>query len=472
MSARGPSSAPAPDAPVRRVAVAASGGRDSTALLHASARAARELGVEVHALHVHHGLVAAADAWLARLRAQCARWRRAGLPVRFHATRLAGAPAKGDSVEAWARRERYAALAAMARAAGCGIVLLAHHRRDQAETLLLQALRGGGPDALAAMPRVAERDGIVWARPWLERPREAVESYLARHRLSWVDDDSNADDGFARNRLRRQVWPALLAAFPDAEAQLAAAARRAAESALALRAEADAALRAVADDASGALDVGAWARLAGVRRPPSLRRWLQRTLPAPVPDALVRRLAAELPVATVARWPAPGGELRLHDARLVYAPATATGAVEDAAGAAVVDLSRAGRHRLPGWCGRLVVEPVPAGGVALERLRSVEARRRRGGEQFQSGPNTVPRGLKKQFQALRVPPWERDGPLIVADGQPVFVAGLGIDARALAPAGVPQAALRWEPAASVRDAGQPAGGADEVGPAAPAARRS
>ena len=127
-----------------RIAVACSGGRDSIALLHVTARAARPLGVEVVALHVHHGLMSAADAWLAQLRAQCAQWAEAGLPVRLVFTRLTERPAPGDSVEAWARGARYRALAEMARAAGCDAVLLAHHRRDQAETFLLQALRGAG----------------------------------------------------------------------------------------------------------------------------------------------------------------------------------------------------------------------------------------------------------------------------------------------------------------------------------------
>ena len=125
------------------VAVAVSGGRDSTALLHATARAAVGTGVEVLALHVHHGLQAEADDWLRHVRAQCRRWAGAGLPLRLDWRRLAGQPAPGDSIEAWARRGRYAALAEMAQAGGAGLVLLAHHRRDQSETVLLQALRGG-----------------------------------------------------------------------------------------------------------------------------------------------------------------------------------------------------------------------------------------------------------------------------------------------------------------------------------------
>ena len=113
------------------VAVAVSGGRDSMALLHCTARAAKALGIQVIALHVHHGLQKQADEWAAIIEKACKRWS-VGIATR----RLEAKPPKGDSVEAWARRERYAALAAMAQEAGAGLVLLAHHQRDQAETFL------------------------------------------------------------------------------------------------------------------------------------------------------------------------------------------------------------------------------------------------------------------------------------------------------------------------------------------------
>lgn len=432
------------------VAVAVSGGRDSTALLHVTAHAAAALGLQVHALHVHHGLVAEADAWQRQLQAQCRRWARAGLPVSFHAQRLATAPAPGDSIEAWARRERYRALAALAQGAGCTLVLLAHHRRDQAETLLLQALRGGGPAGLAAMPRSAQRQGITWARPWLTLPREAIEAYVRRHRLGFVDDSSNLDTRFARNRLRGAVWPALNTAFPDAETQLQAAALRAQEAAACLLELAQADLAGAAE--GQALVLARWHALSAPRRALMLRTWLQGVVPSAVPETLVQRLAAELISARAARWPAPGGELRLHDGRLRFEAA----AVGDAAAPTQqLDLSRPGTHRAAGWSGAFVVTRVASGGVEPVRLCSAALRHREGGERFQAAPGAVPRSLKKQFQSARVPAWQRDAPLLYDGATLLFVPGLGLDARCHAASGVPQLAVQWRPAPSGRR--QPAG---------------
>jgi tRNA(Ile)-lysidine synthase len=423
------------------VAVAASGGRDSTALLHATARAARALGLQVHALHVHHGLVAEADDWLAQLRSQCRRWARSGLPVQFHARRLTDSPAAGDSVEAWARRRRYGALAEMAADSGCSLVLLAHHRRDQAETLLLQALRGGGPAGLAAMPRHAVRAGLTWARPWLEQPREAIEAYLRRFRLRYVDDASNVDMRFARNRLRSAVWPALADAFADAEPQLHAAALRASEAAACLDelAAADAAA-AVAD---GVLLLDRWQLLTPPRRSLLLRTWLRGLLVAPVPETLVRRLAAELAPRRSGRWPAPGGEIRLHDGRLGFAATAAVTEGERTPGTA--DLSRPGRHEMPGWGGTFVVEAVASHGTAVDNLRRATLRERSGGEHLQMTPYGLPRSLKKQYQARRVPAWERSGPLVYCADRLLFAPGLGLDARCLAAPGSPQLSVAWVP---------------------------
>ena len=422
------------------VAVAASGGRDSTALLHCVARLALRLPLRVHALHINHGLQPQADDWQRHLAAQCRRWAHGGSPLEFHAQRLAGRPVAGDSLEAWARRMRYEALAEMAAAHRCSIVLLAHHRGDQAETVLLQALRGAGPAGLSAMPAQVERGGITWARPWLERSRQDIEAYVRRHRLSFVDDPSNASPRFARNRLRNEVWPTLLAQFPEAETALVAASRRAQEAAALAREVAG--IDASTVLVEGRLQLEPWLKLSAARRRNVMRRWLAERVPGSVPESLLDRLAIELPGKHTGRWPAGAGELRLHDAALSWlahrAPADA-----NLATSTIVDLSVSGRYTLAGWRGKMEITDVEHGGVEAGLLTSASVRSRCGAEQFQSAPASTARSLKKQFQARGVPAWERDGPLVWLGDRLAFVAGLGLDARCLAPPGVPQRALRW-----------------------------
>jgi tRNA(Ile)-lysidine synthase len=423
--------------------VAYSGGRDSTALLRATLAAARAQGIEVLALHVHHGLSPHADAWLAACEAQCKRWTRAGWPLRFAAQRLSGVPARGDSVEAWARKGRYAALRAMAVANGAALILLAHHRRDQAETLLLQALRGAGVAGLAGMPKSIERDGITWARPWLAVPRETIEAYVRRHRLAHIDDDSNADPRYARNRLRAQVWPALTAAFPDAEASLADAAGWA-QQALACIDE-FAALDLAAIVGAQGLDIAAWLALSMPRRANALRAWLKAQRGAPPSASLVQRLLAELAPRQSARWPVgtdADGELRSYRGRLRFV-AGAVAPTRPFEREASLSIVRAGRHALPGWGGALQVTRVEEGGVPLAWLAQLELRPRAGAERFQAGFARPPRSLKKQYQAAGVPAWQRDGPLVYAGGQLVFVPGLGLDARVIGLPGQPQVTLAW-----------------------------
>ncbi len=423
--------------PLRRVAVAASGGRDSTALLHCTLRAAAPLGIEVVALHVHHGLHAEADDWLAQVRRQSRRWGAA-----FACRRLNAAPGAGESIEAWARRERYQALAEMAQAAGCGLVLLAHHRRDQAETFLLQALRGGGAAGLSAMPASVPRQGLVWARPWLDHPREAVEAYLHRHRLRHVDDSSNADPRYARNRLRLQVWPSLTRAFDDAEHALAAAARQA-QQARALASEV-AALDLPPLLSDGALALAPWLLLPPARRRNALHAWLTTALAAPVPLSLLNRLGDELPGRGHGAWPAPGAELRLY--RGLLAPHPVAGATLQHGPAVALDLSQPGDVPVPAWRGCFDVRATDVGGVAPALLQQLTAGPRCGGEQFCLAPRGSVRSLKKQYQAAAVPVWARQGPLLfLPDGRLLFAPGLGVDASLRAPAGQPQLALHWCP---------------------------
>jgi tRNA(Ile)-lysidine synthase len=420
------------------VAVACSGGRDSVALLHATLRAAGALGMGVVALHVHHGLMADADRWFAELAVLCERW-----GVRLLHDRLQGAPQAGDSVEAWARRERHAALSRMAREAGAGLVLLGHHAHDQSETVLLQALRGAGPAGLAAMPRIVERNGLAWARPWLARTGEEIDAYVAPLAVDVAIDPSNADPRFARSRLRRDVMPALRRAFPDADVALAAVARRAGEARAVLDEVAAEDLRRLG--AGDVLPLAAWRALSVARRANALRAWLATALPGALPQTLVDRLLAETADDATRRWPVGGRVLRSWRGMLaVVAPARVTPADASARAGGTLSLLRCDRYALPGWHGALEVFATADRGVAPHRLAQVEARVRAGGERFVLHPAGAARSLKKQWQSQGVPVEGRDGPLVYdAAGVLLFVPGLGIDARAWAPAGAPQWGLRW-----------------------------
>jgi tRNA(Ile)-lysidine synthase len=424
----------------QRVAVAYSGGRDSTALLHATRAAAAPLGLQVFGFHVHHGLSRHADAWLAACREQCERWSRRGWPVTFACQRLTRQPQPGESVEAWAREHRYDALLSLAREHGVELILLAQHRRDQAETFLLQALRGAGMSGLAGMPRTAQRNGITWARPWLDESRESIDAYVRKHRLRSSEDDSNADSRYARNRLRLQVWPALLAAFPQAEASIAQGASWAQQARACLEELAGLDLEAVSS--SRGFELRAWQALSEARRSNVLRAWLKQHLGRAATASLARRLLIELQFAGSASWPCPGGSLRLYRGVLAYRPGPF--AAPEASREAQLSVRRAGVYRLPGWAGELHVQRTRQGGVPLAWLGQLELRARCGGEQFQAGVGRPPRSLKKQYQAAALATWLRDGPLLYSGGHLVFVPGIGLDARMLALPGQAQVTLEWQ----------------------------
>lgn len=429
------------------VAVAYSGGRDSTALLHATVHAARDLGLQVVALHVHHGLMPEADAWQSHARATCRRWARRGLPVECVVGHVSASPPPGASLEAWAREQRYTVLARLAREQGANLVLLAHHCRDQAETVLLQALRGAGTPGLSAMPVVAEREGIRWGRPWLDLAGEAIEAYVSRHRLGFVDDPSNAWDRLARSRLRQAVWPALSRAFPQAESALADTARWAQDATANLAALATLDLERIQGE-DGSLGLADLVGLDVARQRNVVRHWLQARTGAWPAAQVVRRVVDEAPRARSGSvWEDQGGDVRSRGGRLHW---VAAGRPErpdvGPHREAVLVVTGPGTFACPAWHGSLKVVPVDIGGVPARR-HEFRLGAREGGEQFQVAPNRPPRALKKQFQARGVWASDRCGPVIRENGGVVFVPGLGVDARAWAPKGAAQWGLFWEPAA-------------------------
>ncbi|MBE7940078.1 MULTISPECIES: tRNA lysidine(34) synthetase TilS [Ramlibacter] len=207
--------------PALPLAVALSGGADSCALLVACAR--RWPG-QVRALHVHHGLQPAADGFQAHCEALC---RSLDLPL--HTLHVDARHAAGESPEDAARRARYAALAAAAHEAGCAMVALAQHADDQAETLLLALSRGAGLAGLAGMRPDWTAGGMRFARPLLDVPGAALREFLRSQAIAWVEDPSNQDVRFTRNRIRARLTPALDQAFPGFRDTFARSARHAAQ---------------------------------------------------------------------------------------------------------------------------------------------------------------------------------------------------------------------------------------------------
>ncbi len=208
-------------APGLPFAVGLSGGADSTALLLACAR--RWPG-QVLAFHVHHGLQAAADDFERHCHALCAQ-----LEVPLSVRRIDAHHAQGQSPEDAARRARYAALEALAREARVEDIVLAHHADDQVETVFLALSRGAGLAGLAAMPAFAVRGGLRYHRPWLALPGAQIRAWLESQGVTWVEDPSNGDARYTRNRIRLHVLPALERTFPQFRATFARSAMHAAQ---------------------------------------------------------------------------------------------------------------------------------------------------------------------------------------------------------------------------------------------------
>ena len=214
--------------PALPMAVGLSGGADSTALLLACAR---KWPGQVQAIHVHHGLQDAADAFEQHCAALCQ-----SLNVPLWVKRLDARHTPGQSPEDAARQARYKAFEAVAIAskaqAAIKSIAIAQHADDQVETLLLALSRGAGIAGLAAMPARWERAGVVWHRPLLQVAGADIRSWLRLQGQPWVEDPTNTDQRYTRNRIRAQLLPALEAAFPafrDTFARSASNAAHAAE---------------------------------------------------------------------------------------------------------------------------------------------------------------------------------------------------------------------------------------------------
>ncbi|HEY7239215.1 MAG TPA: tRNA lysidine(34) synthetase TilS [Burkholderiales bacterium] len=360
----------------KRIAVALSGGVDSVVLLHLLKDHPR-----VSAIHVHHGLSPNADAWADFCRRLCKQW---GVPLKVAKVKVRRS---GKGLEAAAREARYAAFGRL----DAEVIALAHHLDDQAETVLMNLLRGAGLRGAGGMQPVASFEGKLLARPLLDVPRVRIEDHARAHGLEWVDDESNADEGLTRNFVRRRVGPLLETRFPHWKRALARAAR----------------LFSQKDDRAARL----------------LREFLRsRNLKAPSEAKLVEMLKQLTGRGAGAQIEHDGATLRLHRGR---AASGAPGPSDFIA----VPWKGERRLKIPALGGELRFKA--GDGIASAHLKGAfQVRPRSGGERLQLHPRRPRRTLKNLFQEAGVPSWARSRvPLLFCGQDLVWVPGLGVDVR-------------------------------------------
>ena len=401
--------------PAGRYHVAYSGGLDSHVLLFSLHALRSELPGELCAIHVNHNLNERAGEWAEHCRRICDK-----LGIKLDVIEIeAGAP-KGESQEAWARKMRYNAMGK--RIKTNEMLLTAHNRDDQAETLLLQLMRGSGPAGLAAMPAFCPFGAGWHGRPLLNYGRKELHDYAAAGGLTWIEDDSNLDRRFDRNFIRHEVLPGLRERWPSVTETLARAARLQVQSADLLEELAAQDLDACLADEMEALNIRRLKKLSLARRANLLRHWIKRSgLPGPdsrqlqqiLTDVLEARAAANPCVS----W--PGAEVRRYQDRIfVMQP------LPEAGGGTRINWKLDEPCRLPlGYLrarrGRgegLRAGACPDGVLQVGFRAGGEVIRREGSQHHQQ--------LKKLFQEYAIPPWLREYvPLLYIGDELAAVAG-------------------------------------------------
>lgn len=431
--------------------VALSGGADSSALLAALASLGEaELGVPVRAVHIDHGLQPAA----AVFRETCVRLCRE-LSVRLTLVTITIDCPSGVSIEAAAREARYGALASAMRAREC--LLTAHHREDQAETLLLQALRGAGLKGVAGMPR-RRLCGPGWhLRPLLGVARADLQEFAADRGIVSAQDPMNTDLRFERAYLRSQLWPRIEARWPGAAQALARTAAHAAEADALLDATADVDLGVLRD--GEALLLPRLRALGPARRSHAVRRWLHERavlLPptARLREALRQVLAADgdhLPAVTWDRY-----ALRRYRDRLFVTEAEpprlarplswhiGAGHTGSHASGHAMGPELGAELELGAGLGALHLAS-QGGGLDPSRLPStLLVAPRSGGETLRPAGKAATQTVQHLCQALGVLPWMRDAlPFIFAGQELIGIGDLWLDARWCVPADERGVGFRW-----------------------------
>lgn len=397
-----------------RLTAALSGGADSVLLLYVLNMLSESHGFQLSALHVNHGISPNAAHWQSFCEQLCEEW-----DIRLDVTRVA-VELCGDGLEAAARRARYDAFSDV----NAEWLVLAHHRDDQAETLMLNLLRGAGLGGAAAMPRVRavpDHSELRVLRPLLEVSREEIEAYARLEGLTWLEDESNSDTRHSRNFLRHRVFPLLRERFPGCDAVLARAASHFAEAQSLLQELARYDSRETVRE--GRIVASKLAKMDGARARNLMRYVLQCASVTPPESArlyeIVRQVCQAAPDSHLC-FDLGEKELHRYQGQVWLIPHLD----------AVKETEWLGVEVMEWGGGSLHFQATTGEGISREKLASNRVRiaPRRGGERFRPEDERPRRELKKLLQEHAVPPWERGRlPFLWCGNELVWVSGIGID---------------------------------------------
>lgn len=393
--------------------LALSGGLDSTVLLDLLVNLRSLHPIQLHAIHIHHGLSPNADAWVKHCEKICHDY-----SVTLTVQHVDATASSGQSPEEVARQLRYAAFVGLM--APNDVLLTAHHQDDQAETVLLQLMRGAGPKGLAAMPRSIEFQQGFHLRPLLDFSRETLQSYAEYQQLVWIEDESNRQVTLTRNFIRHEVMPLLKSRWPSVTETLSRVADHCAEAQTLLDEFVSHQMTACQGPNVNTLSVEKLLQFNEANQRQILRAWLrQQHVPLPstikmqhIMHDVLRAREDKLPHVV---W--GGTEIRRYRDVLYVMPYQE-----------LIDTSLTYHWNLQTPL-RLATQDVlsacEATGIGLRGdITAVDVRFRQGGEVCQLPGRKHHHELKKLFQAWGVPPWQRDRiPLLYLNDQLIAVVG-------------------------------------------------
>ena len=396
---------------------ALSGGIDSCVLLHALVEVKKSLDFNFRVMHVHHGLSPNADSWVEFCKQTCVAYQ-----VPLEVERVEVQKGAGIGLEAAARDARYKVL----YDAGADYIILAHHQDDQAETLLLQLIRGAGLKGLSAM--AAQDENRCLLRPLLDISRQEIEAYAKANQLAWIDDESNLDTKYDRNYCRHEIMPVIKARFPAADETLARSASHIAEASQLLNELAQ--IDAQACLIEGRMSVKRLGEL-NLPRAKNLFRWWLSSMGFVAPssdrlDEMLTQLINASQDASLKISLDKANEINLRRYQgYAYIDTNHPERVSDIA------MIWQGEARLTMPDGtHLVFERHQGQGLAIDRLGGHKLRiaSRQGGERFKPDLIRPTRTLKHLLQEANMPPWQRERlPLVYLDDTLAVVPNVGVE---------------------------------------------